>query len=242
MLHSLVNVVASIFLATFSLNSASANEANPDTKTNTTIQTSLSDCQQLYLDMHLENIINYTVFEKAMAGYNNINTQKNEIFSLVDFSKPSTEKRFYVLDLRHKKLLYLSHVAHGKNSGENYATSFSNKKGSHKSSLGFYRTGGTYDGRNGYSLLLDGLEPGFNDLARERAIVIHGASYCDPNLIPSDGRLGRSFGCPALPEPICEEIINTIKDGTLLFIYANDQNYLSHSKLLKNELTKKSFR
>ena len=111
-----------------------------------------------------------------------------------------------------KKMLYSSVVSHGKNSGENYATSFSNEVGSYKSSLGFYLTGNTYQGRNGYSLLLDGLEKGINDRARERAIVVHGAAYANPSVCKS-GRLGRSFGCPALPQALTKPIINTIKGG-----------------------------
>jgi hypothetical protein len=136
--------------------------------------------------------------------------------------------------MQHKKLLYATHVAHGKKSGENYATSFSNKPGSHKSSPGFYITENTYQGRNGYSLILNGLERGINDMAKQRSIVIHGADYCDASYIDEDGRLGRSFGCPALPQDITEPIIDTIKDGTLLYIYANDKDYLSKSRFIRD--------
>ena len=124
---------------------------------------------------------------------------------------------------------------YNKNSGGNYATSFSNENGSHKSSLGFYLTENTYQGRNGYSLILNGLEKGINDLAKQRAIVIHGASYSDPSVVASSGRLGRSFGCPALPVSVSKPIINTIKNGTLLFIYANDKNYLTQSSILSTQ-------
>lgn len=121
--------------------------------------------------------------------------------------------------------------AHGKNSGENYATSFSNAVGSYKSSLGFYLTGSTYRGKNGYSLLLDGLEKGINDCARERAIVVHGAAYANPSVCRG-GRLGRSFGCPALPQALTKPIINTIKGGSVLFIYANNKEYMAKSTIL----------
>ncbi|MCL2651515.1 MAG: murein L,D-transpeptidase catalytic domain family protein [Candidatus Azobacteroides sp.] len=181
--------------------------------------------------MHLEGIVNYTAFKYAYAGYNKIDVKNKEIMTLIDFSKPSTEERFYVFDMCNKKLLYSTYVSHGKKSGENYATSFSNRPGSKKSSPGFYVTENTYNGRNGYSLILDGLEKGINDNAKERSIVIHGATYCDASLI-EDGRLGRSFGCPALPEDICGPIIDTIKDGTLLYIYTNDKYYLSKSKFI----------
>ncbi len=199
-----------------------------------------SECLRVYEDMQLEDVINYTAFEYAYAGYNKINVQNKDVMTLIDFSKPSTEERFYVLDMQHKKLLFSTYVSHGKRSGENYATSFSNKPGSHKSSPGFFITENAYhSGRNGYSLVLNGLEKGINDKARQRAIVIHGADYCDPSLIES-GRLGRSFGCPALPININKPIIDTIKDGTLLYIHANDKNYLSKSKFIRDFLSVQS--
>ena len=142
------------------------------------------------------------------------------------------QKQLYVFDIDKKELLYSSVVSHGKNSGENYATSFSNQTGSYKSSLGFYLTENTYQGKNGYSLILNGLEKGINDKAKERAIVVHGAAYANPSVIAS-GRLGRSFGCPALPQTVTKPIINTIKDGSVMFIYANNANYLAQSSFLK---------
>lgn len=196
----------------------------------------VSSCQLLYNEMELDGVVNYDAFEKAVAGYNKIGQKSKEILTLVDFSKPSTEERFYVFDMRHKKLLFTSLVSHGKNSGGNYATSFSNKTGSLKSSLGFFLTENTYQGRNGYSLVLNGLEKGINDKAKERAIVIHGAAYSNPSVIASSGRLGRSFGCPALPLAVSKPIINTIKGGSLLFIYANNQNYLSYSPILSDKI------
>lgn len=195
----------------------------------------ISSCRQLYQEMRLEGIVNFTAFEQAIAGYNKIEEKSKEILTLVDFSKPSTEERFYVFDMRHKKLLFSSLVSHGKNSGGNYATSFSNENGSLKSSLGFFLTENTYQGKNGYSLVLNGLEKGINDHAKERAIVIHGAAYSNPSVIASSGRLGRSFGCPALPQAVSKPIINTIKGGSLLFIYANNQNYLAYSPILSKQ-------
>lgn len=200
----------------------------------------VSDCQQLYDEMHLENTINYTAFEQAFEGYKKIDEKNKDIITLIDFTKPSSEERFFVLDITQKKILFSSYVSHGKNSGDNYATSFSNKNGSHKSSLGFYLTGETYKGRNGYSLILNGLEKGINDKARERSIVIHAADYSNPSVIASSGRLGRSHGCPALPEDICGPIINAIKDGSLLYIYAGNQNYQAQSSILSVTKNKKT--
>ena len=132
-------------------------------------------CAELFREMQLEGEVNYTAFRQAVTGYYRIAQRKKEILTLIDFSKPSTEKRLYVFDMKEKKMLFSSVVAHGKNSGGVYATSFSNEYGSYKSSLGFYLTASTYQGKNGYSLILDGLEKGINDRARERAIVVHGS-------------------------------------------------------------------
>lgn len=191
-----------------------------------------STCRQLYADMQLDRVVNYTSFEQALIGAQTVERRNQDIITLIDFTKPSTEERLYVLDVRHKKLLFSSLVSHGKNSGGNYATSFSNEVNSYKSSLGFFVTEHTYQGKNGYSLVLDGLEKGINDRAKERAIVVHGADYCSPSVAASTGRLGRSFGCPALPQSLARPIIDTIKDGTLLYIYANDKEYLSQSTIL----------
>ena len=191
-----------------------------------------NETELFYEQMSLEGLIDIKAFEFAYLGYKKLNNNKNNLLTIIDFNLPSTEKRMYVLDLSKKEVLYVTHVAHGRNSGGNYATSFSNKSGSYQSSLGFYRTAETYNGGNGYSLRLDGLEEGINDLARPRAVVIHGADYCNENFIKSTGRLGRSFGCPALPQELNKPIINTIKDGSLIFIYADKPEYHASTKLL----------
>ena len=191
-----------------------------------------SESEQLYDQMNLKELILFDAFKAAYTGYKKLNKDNNPLLTLIDFNLPSTEKRMYVLDMAKKEVLFVSYVSHGRNSGENYATSFSNRNGSHQSSLGFYRTAGTYQGGNGYSLLLDGLEKGINDQARPRAIVIHGADYCSEAVIRSSGRLGRSFGCPALPKELAKPIINTIKGGSLLFIYANQTDYLAMSEVI----------
>ena len=190
------------------------------------------DTNELYTEMELNAKVNEEAFALAVAGYEKITERKRNILTLIDFSKPSTEERLFVFDMEKKKLLFSSVVAHGKNSGNNWATHFSNKNGSHQSSLGFYLTQHTYQGRNGYSLILEGLEEGINDQARNRAIVVHGAAYANPSIIKQNGKLGRSFGCPALPEKLNKPIIDAIKGGSVLYIYAKDKNYFTQCKFL----------
>jgi hypothetical protein len=191
----------------------------------------LSGSMQLYMDMQLFDRVSYPAFEQALSGYEKIAHRKN-IMTLIDFTKPSSEERLFVLDMDRRCLLYSSVVSHGRNSGANYATSFSNETGSYQSSLGFYVTENTYKGKNGYSLILDGLEKGFNDRAKERAIVIHGAAYSNPSVIANTGRLGRSQGCPALPEAVSAKIIDAIKGGSVLYIYADNSEYAQKSDFL----------
>lgn len=155
------------------------------------------------------------------------------IISIVDFSKPSSQKRLYIIDVAHYKLLFHTYVAHGMNSGVEYANQFSNVPESNKSSLGFYVTGNTYMGGNGYSLRLNGLERGFNDNANSRDIVMHGADYVNENFIHSQGYIGRSWGCPAVAPKLSKSIINQIKNGSCLFVYANNSHYLSRSPILR---------
>lgn len=202
-------------------------------------RSSVPNSRALYHEMALAGTIDYAVFERAIAGYNRMGGHDKDILTVIDFTKPSTEKRLFVIDLKLKKILFISYVAHGRNSGEKYATSFSNREGSFKSSLGFYKTENTYYGKNGYSLVLDGLERGINDKAKERAIVMHGATYADPSTIRSCGRLGRSLGCPALPLAVSKKIIDTIKGGTLLYIHGDDKTYASRSTFIKQDEIRK---
>lgn len=195
-----------------------------------------SKSQQLYHTLNLSGTLDFEIFEAALAGYMNLkhNLKNKNIISIIDFTRPSTKKRMYVIDLANEKLLYHTIVSHGKNSGDLYANKFSNRNGSHQSSLGFYITENTYQGRNGYSLVLNGLEKGINDQAKPRAVVIHGADYCSDSFIKRTGRLGRSYGCPALPQELNGPIVNTIKNGSMLFIYGNDDKYLATSKYINN--------
>ncbi len=158
--------------------------------------------------------------------------KKPNILTIIDYSKPSSEKRFFVIDIQKKQLLYTSFVAHGKNSGDNYVTSFSNLPNSLQSSIGFFLTAETYTGENGYSMKLDGLEKGINDNARSREIVIHGADYVSQEYIAKYGRLGRSWGCPSLPREVSKEIIDVISNGSCLFIYGKDENYKKNSTFI----------
>jgi hypothetical protein len=175
-------------------------------------------------------------FVYAMKGFDIMKAEgelaNDNIISIIDFSKPSSKKRLFVIDLAHSKLLFNTYVAHGVQSGREFAKQFSNKPESFKSSLGFYETLGTYIGGNGYSLRLEGVEKGINDNANKRDIVIHGADYVNEKLIRSKGYIGRSWGCPALPERLHKAIIDVIKNGTGLFIFSPDNNYLSHSPIL----------
>jgi len=158
------------------------------------------------------------------------NVRAGTRLAVIDYTRPSTQKRMWVFDLERTALLYAEHVAHGRGSGENYATSFSNRDSSYQTSLGLFTTNETYVGGNGYSLRMDGLEPGINDNARERLIVMHGAPYVDPAQAQRQGRLGRSFGCPAVRPQVAQQVIDTLKQGQMLFAYADEAKWLSGSR------------
>jgi L,D-transpeptidase catalytic domain len=152
--------------------------------------------------------------------------------TVIDYSKPSTARRLWVFDLRSHELLYEELVAHGQGSGDNVARAFSNEPETHRSSLGLFEAENTYVGKNGYSLRLKGLDAGFNDKALERAIVMHGAPYVSEAFARAHGRIGRSWGCPALPEAVARDVIDRVKDSGLVFAYYPDQRWLAGSKYL----------
>ncbi|TXF76126.1 murein L,D-transpeptidase catalytic domain family protein [Chryseobacterium sp.] len=190
------------------------------------------------IDFSSGNILNAEVFEKAFVGFSNLKKaakldESANLLTVVDFSLSSTQKRLWVIDLNTKKVLYNSLVAHGKNTGDEFAKNFSNTESSLQSSMGFYITESTYTGENGYSLKLIGMDPGFNDNAYKRAVVMHGADYVSEDFIKSQHRIGRSWGCPAVPRELAQPIINTIKGKNCLFIYFPDQDYLTSSQWLK---------
>jgi hypothetical protein len=180
--------------------------------------------QSIYDDLQVSNL-NYHVFYEAFSGYltfrKNGDIEKTNVITIIDFDKLSDEKRFYVVDIDQRKLLHNSYVAHGTNTGALEAKHFSNNLNSHQSSLGFYLTDKTYTGKHGLSLRLDGLEKGLNDNARKRNIVVHSANYVSQAFIEKNNRLGRSWGCPALPKENYEEVIKNIKNKSLFFIYSS---------------------
>lgn len=204
-----------------------------DNKEENSEKTEESTAEVIYNEAKLNKYIDLDVFLLAITGFNKIEGLENDsLITIIDYSKPSNVNRMFVIDLKNKKILESSLVAHGQNTGEIYANSFSNSPNSHKSCLGFFLTAETYIGRNGYSLRLDGIEQGINDNSRDRAIVIHGASYVNTSFFEKFERLGRSWGCPALPMETSTEIIDLIKNKSCLFIYANDTNYLNSSQLI----------
>ena len=192
---------------------------------------------RLYNDLQLADAgLSKHAFESAYKGYQKLLKRQKLanpcILTICDLSQSSNKKRLYILDLEQNKILMTSYVAHGRGSGGEYASRFSNYNHSHQTSLGFYITSSTYYGENGLSLRLLGLEPGFNDRATRRSIVIHGAGYIGDDYLLSNKFMGRSYGCPAVPRDVCEEVIDLIKDGTCLFIYHPTKKYLQRSRLL----------
>ncbi|HEY4206090.1 MAG TPA: murein L,D-transpeptidase catalytic domain family protein [Puia sp.] len=193
----------------------------------------------LYDAINLKEIgLSKKAFEYALRGYHYMMDHhwlvKENIISICDLSQSSRNKRLYVLDLDQKTVLVNTYVAHGRNSGLEYAHSFSNNPSSHKTSLGFYVTQDTYYGSNGLSLKIKGMEKGFNDKACGRNIVVHGSEYVGPDFLQMNGVSGRSYGCPAIPADETEEVIDLIKDGTCLFIYHPTKRYISRSKILND--------
>ncbi|AFL82867.1 hypothetical protein Belba_0198 [Belliella baltica DSM 15883] len=184
-------------------------------------------------DLPSVNILNF-----ALSGYQKVRKERgiseSKPLAVIDFSLPSTQKRLWIIEMNSGEIIHHGFVSHGRNSGDLMAKNFSNTNSSYMSSLGFYLTGETYQGKHGYSLRLDGLEAGFNDKARERAIVIHGAAYAEEEFIQQTGRLGRSLGCPALPQEETAMVIDLIKEQSVLFIYGNDPNYLTKSNILNS--------
>lgn len=190
----------------------------------------------VYHGLRLDSLgLSTNAFEHALAGWNNLKKKgllaNESILTIADFSQPSTSKRLYIIDIEKNQLLFNTYVAHGRNSGKEQAITYSNKSKSHKSSPGFYRTEATYYGSNGYSLKLSGLDKGINDNAFRRAIVVHGADYVSESLIKSQGYIGRSYGCPAIPSDLAQPIINTIKNGSCLYIYT--PHYANQSRFVR---------
>ncbi|MBC7488587.1 MAG: murein L,D-transpeptidase catalytic domain family protein [Cytophagaceae bacterium] len=200
------------------------------------IQVCQSEAYTLYNELQLEQLgLNQSVFAKALKGWSELKRQnllRSNVLSIVDLSQSSNSKRLYVIDMEKKELLFNTYVAHGRNSGQEFALDFSNELNSYKSSLGFYLTDETYQGIHGLSMRLKGMEKGINDIAEQRGIVMHGAPYVSESFIQQNGRLGRSQGCPAVMEELCEPIINSIKGGSCFFMFYPEATYIENSKLL----------
>jgi hypothetical protein len=192
----------------------------------------------VYDSLHLDVLgLTRQAFDYALKGLNSLRSMgklnNDSIISIIDFSLSSGKKRLFVIDIKNYRVLYNTYVAHGRNSGTEYAKQFSNDPESFKTSLGFYITQQTYKGEHGFSLHLEGEEKGINDNAYSRSIVIHAAPYVNEKYVRSKGYIGRSLGCPALPAKIYKPIINKIKNGTCLFLYSPDAYYISHSSFLR---------
>ncbi|WP_033135977.1 murein L,D-transpeptidase catalytic domain family protein [Aeromonas finlandensis] len=175
--------------------------------------------QTLYRQLGLAGKLDKQTFRQALNSYQSVRHKRKSILTIIDYSKPSTQRRLFVIDMKRHKLLYHTWVSHGRNSGELEAERFSNQLNSRQSSLGVYRTAETYLGKHGYSLRLDGLTPGQNSNARKRAIVVHGATYASPTHLRKYDKLGRSWGCPALPQEQARAIIDTIKGGSVIYAH-----------------------
>jgi hypothetical protein len=221
-------------------NTAYAGEIN---HTHTSSSSFENYARNLYNDIDFGNheCLSFEVFLKAYTGYINLkqagklNTEK-EVITICDMSLSSTRNRLWIIDLKQKKLLCNTYVAHGRRSGDEHALRFSNHSGSKMTSLGFYVTAETYEGEHGLSLHLQGMDAHFNDAAYKRGIVVHGADYVSDKHIAGNDYLGRSWGCPAVPGNLSQQIIATIKDNTCLFIYYPDKNYLNRSTWLNRKV------
>ena len=197
----------------------------------------LAEMSSLYNEINLKSLgLSEKAFDYAYKGYTYLmlhhSLNRGNMISICDFSQSSRRKRLYVVDLEQKKVLINTYVAHGRKSGSEYARSFSNNPESHKSSLGFYVTEQTYYGDHGLALKIHGLERGFNDKADARNIVIHGSEYVGTGFLRMNRFNGRSFGCPAVPSSQTDTLIQTIKNGSCLFIYYPTKKYITKSKIL----------
>lgn len=199
----------------------------------------LATATSIYDEMDLEDSgLSRKAFESAWTGYYKLRKKgllrKTGILTICDFSQSSSNQRLYVIDVRNRRMLYRTFVAHGINSGEEFANSFSNRMESCKSSLGFYITSRTYNGCNGTSLRIQGVDRGFNDNAEKRAIVIHGATYVSQRIVRKYGVMGTTFGCPAIPSEMTNQIIPVMKNGSCFYIYYPSKKYLAQSPVLNS--------
>lgn len=233
-------MVSMSFGFTKTVSTTTAVTATSETTVKAAAASIVTEKMGLYESLDLGSLgLSREAFEYGLTGYKRLLDEgkiaKDNLLSILDFSLPSGKKRLFVIDISSGELVFNTYAAHGKNSGASVATEFSNQANSFKSSLGFYVTGGTYNGKHGTSLRLNGEEEGINDNAMARGIVMHSASYVDEAIVASQGYIGRSQGCPALPGYIYKEVINKIKDGSCLFLYSPSKGYIAHSKLLTDK-------
>lgn len=193
----------------------------------------IEDIILAYDGIGLEDKISFNAFKQAVKELNKIENRKNNIITIVDFTKPSTEKRMFIIDLDSEEILISTYVSHGRGTGGLYAENFSNKDGTNKSSAGFFLTGNIYKGRNGKSLELYGLEKNKNDNVRKRNIVIHGADYANPEFIEKYGRLGRSLGCLAVPTKENSKIIDIIYGNTVIYVHTKEYEDKEYNLIVK---------
>ena len=214
-----------------------SNIRSSDENSSNTKSTFNSYSEDIYQKIN-DSDLDFNAFKHALKGYvqlqNKEELNNSEYLTIIDMSVSANTERFFIINMKNQTIEHKSVVAHGEKSGLEFAKKFSNKVNSHQTSIGFYKTAETYNGKHGLSLRLDGLEYS-NNKARERAVVIHAADYATPNYIKSNGRLGRSWGCPSLPEKDYSEIVSKIKEGSCLFIYYPQEYYLSKSKLVSLE-------
>lgn len=225
-MNTLLNLISTVILTShFNFNSSVPTFPNNGSDISTKVQHLSGKAPRL----------NRNVLKLALTAYMNARkkgTVKKPMLTVIDYSLPSNKQRMWVFDIKKERLLYNTYVAHGKNSGENRARHFSNVQSSKQSSLGTYITKDTYIGHKGYSLNLQGLDKGFNDNALSRRVVMHGAWYVEPDFIKRVGRAGLSWGCPAIAQTLAKPVINTIKNGSVIFAYFPDKKFLSHSGYL----------
>ncbi len=232
-------LIVIVFISSSGLNSTYAREYEAVSSfLKNRADTSKVNKAELFESLNLGKLgLGRRAFDYAMLGFNKLKQQRmlnnDKIISIIDFTLPSNKKRLFVIDLKNYRLLFVTYVAHGRKSGLDKALYFSNEPESNKSSVGFYTTKATYSGAHGYSMRLEGHEAGFNDKAESRDIVMHNADYVSEDIARSQGYIGRSLGCPALSPKIYKDVIDRIKNGTCLFIYGNDNNYITNSKYLK---------
>jgi L,D-transpeptidase catalytic domain len=230
------NFFTSVFFLFFSLTATTPKGENAsDMLASTEVNFAAAETLYNSIKSHSLSMPGFECFSKALSGFNKLKLQgkiKKDFLTVIDFSMSSTAKRLWIIDMATQEVVYNTLVAHGRNSGDEFATIFSNDASSNCSSLGFYATGEIYIGKHGESMRLDGLEQGINSNARNRAVVMHAADYVNEDFAKQHHRIGRSQGCPALPGNVNKEIINLIQGRSCLFIYHPSQHYASRSNLL----------